>query len=133
MDIKNLTVRDIMQTNVCMISPTHSINEAAAKMREQGVSCLILDRAVSSDAFGILTRKDVIDALIIESEVGTTLLIDEVVSKPAIIITSELSAYYCFQAMKIYGVRRFPVVDNGVVVGIVSNTDIFIRLADSLT
>ena len=57
-----------------------------------------------------------------------SLLVEDVMSKPAITASPALSIANCQQLMRMVGVRRLPIVDGDKVVGILSNRDIFLCL-----
>jgi CBS domain-containing protein len=128
MDVKNLRARDIMRTDVKTIEKSAPLSQAANMMREFGVSSLIVEPEGDWDAIGIVTRKDILEALIDDSigRIGT--LVGDVMSKPTITVTPNLSIYNCHLMMRMAAVRRLPVMDGERLVGILSNSDILHRL-----
>ena len=125
MDIEKLRVQDLMQTDVKMVSKETTIFDAAKKMNDWDVSSLIVEPDADGDAFGIITRKDIIEALVSGTIRGPALLVEHMMTKPAVTVNFGLSLYNCHQLMRMVGVRRLPVVDGPALVGILSNTDIF--------
>ena len=132
MDMDKLRVQDLMQTDVKMVSKGTTIFEAAKKMNDWDVSSLIVEPDVDGDAFGIITRKDIIEALVSGTINGPALLVEHMLTKPAVTVNSSLSLYNCHQLMRMVGVRRLPVVDGTTLVGILSNTDIFNKLVEHI-
>jgi len=126
MNPKKTQIKDIMQPQVKTISAKTPIEKAAQMMYEQKVSSLIIEPADERDTFGILTRKDVIEALIIDRMLEFPQLVEDVMSKPAITASGNLSIENCMKLMRMAGTRRLPVVDGTKLTGIISNTDIFI-------
>lgn len=126
MDFNNLCAKDLMKKEVRTIMELDSIEKAIKIMSELGLSSLVVERKDKNDAFGIITRKDILEALIagIGSNVGA-MLVEEIMSKPTITVNPELSITLCYQMMRMMGVRRMPVVDNKDLVGILSSTDLF--------
>lgn len=123
MDIQDLCVGDLMRSDVRTVSETLSLPEAARLMHEWNVSSLIVEKRGASDALGILTRKDIVEAL--SAPNPGMLLVKDVMSKPAITVAPELAVNHCIRLMRMTGVRRVPVEKEGGLVGILSNTDIF--------
>jgi CBS domain-containing protein len=76
------------------------------------------------DAFGIVTRKDVVETFVNSGTGDTSLKVKDVMSKPCLCVHPELSVYNCFQMMEMVGVRRMPVTEGNKLVGIISNSDI---------
>ena len=54
-----LCAKDLMNKNVNTITEADSINKAVKIMSDAGVSSLVIERNNDSDAFGIITRKDI--------------------------------------------------------------------------
>ena len=133
MEPSKLCAKDLMNKCVKTITEADSINKAVKIMSNAGVSSLVVERNNDIDAFGIITRKDIVEALMSELETnGGSLRVEDIMSKPAITISPNLSIFRCYQMMRMMGVRRMPVVDDNQVVGILSNTDLFSCLAKDL-
>jgi len=133
MDMKKLMVQDLMQTDVKMVNKNTTLLAAAKMMYDLGVSSLIVEPYDDGDAFGIITRKDIIEALVTDSIGGIEDLVEDIMSKPAITVNIGLSIYSCQQLMRMVGVRRLPVLDGTDLVGILSNTDIFAKLVEGIS
>jgi len=133
MDMKKLIVQDLMQTNVKMVSKNTTLLATAKMMHDLGVSSLIVEPYDDRDAFGIITRKDIIEALVTNTIGGIEGLVEDIMSKPAITVNIGLSIYSCQQLMRMVGVRRLPVLDGTDLVGILSNTDIFAKLVEGIS
>ena len=133
MDMKKLMVQDLMQTDVKMVNKNTTLLAAAKMMHDLGVSSLIVEPYDDRDAFAIITRKDIIEALVTDIIGGIEGLVEDIMSKPAITVNIGLSIYSCQQLMRMVGVRRLPVLDGTDLVGILSNTDIFAKLVEGLS
>ena len=126
MDFKNLCAEDLMKKEVRTVKEMDSIDKAIRTMNELGLSSLVVERKDDNDAFGIVTRKDILEALVIGiGSDGGAILVEEIMSKPTITVNPELSISQCYHMMRMMGVRRMPVVDNKKLVGILSSTDLF--------
>lgn len=125
MDMKNLRAKDIMQTEVKTIRRDATLLEAAKKMMNSGVSSLVIEPDGDWDAFGIVTRKDVVEAFLDDPSGKQARVVGDVMSKPAITVNMGLSVYNCHFLMRTVSIRRLPVVDGNKLVGILSNSDIF--------
>ncbi len=128
MDANKLKVKDLMQTDVKMVGKSTPLLEAAKMMRDFGVSSLIIAPDEGGVAFGIITRKDIVEALVTEASQENLQLVDDVMTKPAITVNKDFSIYNCQQLMRMVGVRRLPVIEGAELVGILSNSDIFAKL-----
>ena len=133
MDLKELCAKNLMQKEVKTVGENTTLEAAARMMRDYGVSSLVVERKNEKDALGIITRKDVVEALVSDAIAGMQHVVEEVMTKPAITVPPGISIYHCLQTMKMIGVRRIPVVDGNELVGILSNTDVFNCLVDNVS
>lgn len=123
--MQHLCVGDLMHADVRTVAEATPLTDAARLMYDLHVSSLIVDQENVRDAFGILTRKDIVEALSSDLPGSDMLLVRDVMTKPAITVPPELAVAHCIRLMRMAGVRRVPVVKNGELVGILSNSDLF--------
>lgn len=133
MDADKIRVKDLMKTDVKTVHKDVTLLTAIKIMRDFSVSSLIIEPESDGDAFGIITRKDVVEAIVMNPVGGTSLLVDDVMTKPAITVNTGLSISNCHQMMRMVGVRRLPVVEGIKLIGILSNANIFAKLAEDLS
>jgi len=133
MDVNRIRVKDLMKADAKTVHKDVTLVTAIKMMRDFGVSSLIIEPERDGDAFGIITRKDVIEAIVMDPAGGTSLLVDDVMTKPAITVNSGLSISNCHQMMRMVGVRRLPVVDGSKLIGILSNANIFAKLVEDIS
>lgn len=129
--MQHLCVGDLMHADVRTVAEATPLIEAARRMYDQHVSSLVVNRESDRDAFGILTRKDIVEALSSDLPGSDSLLVKDVMTKPAIIVPPELAIGHCVRLMRMAGVRRVPVVKNGQLAGILSNSDLFHWLVEN--
>ncbi|MGD8892698.1 MAG: CBS domain-containing protein, partial [Desulfobacterales bacterium] len=84
------------------------------------------------DAFGVITRKDIVEVMVMDPSGMISFAVDDVMTKPAFTVSTGLSISNCHQMMRMVGVRRLPVVDGTQLVGIISNADIFAKLVEDM-
>ncbi len=127
-NIREMKAADIMHKGAETISSSATVAEALRKMQQRKVSSLIVERRNKDDAYGILTKRDIVANVI---EAGpkrknlSHIKVFEVMSKPLVTISPGLAIKYCTRVMKKAGVSRVPVFDGKQIVGILSMTDIF--------
>ena len=127
-DIKKLRVRDLMQPEVRTVAPTATLGDAARQMARQGCSSLVIPPADESDAYGIVTRKDILNIMVLEVQDEFVSQVGDIMTKPAITVGPALSIENCLLLMRVTGTRRLPVVEGEKLVGMISNSDVFNRL-----
>jgi len=114
-----------MTRDVKFIREDTSLLDAIFKMKEFHVSSLVVEGANKSDGYGIVTQKDIITKLI-DPEPGIQYsIVADVMTRPAITVSSTLSVSACVKLMKRLNIRRVPIADGDTISGILSNTDIF--------
>ncbi len=116
---------DLMTKEVKMIDGSATVAEAIIKMRQEKASSLVVDHRDQDDAYGILTRKDVVNKVVDPGKNPNALKVFEIMSKPLITVSPGLQIKYCARLMHHAGIRRAPVFDGKNIIGILSNTDIF--------
>jgi len=122
--------QDVMTKEVATIDGNATVADAVNKMRDLKVSSLIVERRAVEDAYGIITRKDVVSKVISPGKSLGEAKVYEVMSKPLVMVSPGLELKYCARLMAMAGIRRAPVFDGKEIIGILSNTDIFHAAAE---
>ena len=120
--------RDIMTKDVKYIKEDAYITEVVKRMKEEKVSSFIVERKDPDDAYGIITRKDIINKVI---RIGRPLAhtkVKEIATKPLLLASPGLDIKYVVNLMAMANIRRAPIFDGETIVGIVSNSDIIASL-----
>jgi CBS domain-containing protein len=124
-DVRFAKASDVMTKNVAFIDGIATVAEAIKLMREKQVSSLVVNRRTPSDAWGIVTRKDVVNQIVDPGRDPHEVKVYEIMSKPLVTLSPGLALKYCARLMHSTGIRRAIVFDGTDIVGILSNTDIF--------
>jgi predicted transcriptional regulator len=132
MDFNIIRVKDLMQTDVKTVRKDVKLLEATKMMRDFNVSSLVVEPENDGDAFGVITRKDIVEEMVMDPSGMISLEVDDVMTKPAFTVSMGLSISNCHRMMRMVGVRRLPVVDGTKLVGILSNADIFAKLVEDM-
>lgn len=126
--VRTKKAQDLMHKGVETIDGSASVADALKKMRQKTVSSLIVTRRDAGDAWGILTKKDIVTRVIDPGPTRRNLSgtrVHEVMSKPLVTVSPGLAIKYCIRLMAKAGVTRAPVFDGKDIVGILSFTDVF--------
>jgi CBS domain-containing protein len=120
--------QDLMHKGVQTIEGSATVARALKEMRDRKVSSLIVNRRDPDDAWGIVTKKDIVTKVIDPGPARrnlSTTKVHEIMSKPLVTVSPGLAIKYCIRAMTRAGVTRAPVFDGREIVGILSFSDIF--------
>lgn len=112
-----------MSTPLLTIRRDATLVEAAAKMRDNEVSALIVTTAPPS----IITSTDVLNA-VAEGRDVTDLLVSDAMTESVETVPPDLRIEEAAAMMTNFGINHLPVVDDDFV-GMISSTDIAARLA----
>jgi CBS domain-containing protein len=121
-------ISDVMTEAAVTDRPDDTLQQAAAKMREQQTgSLLVLD---GEDLVGIVTERDVLKAVATATPLDTP--VAEVMSKDLITVEPGTSLREAARIMTERWIRHLPVLQGGRLVGIVSQRDLAGVLAGAL-
>ncbi|QKG91722.1 CBS domain-containing protein [Halorubrum sp. Atlit-8R] len=119
MDLDDRTrVADVMSTPLETIGADAPIRDAARRMRDGGISALV----VTTGGGCIVTQSDVVGAVADGRDPEATTVRD-VMTEDVETVTPDLMMQEVAAMMTMYGVKHLPVVDDDYV-GMVSSTDI---------
>ena len=124
-DVMFAKAEDVMSKDVVSIEGTATVADAVRLMREERVSSLFVNSRSQEDAWGIVTRKDVVNKVIDPGKDPVDVMVFEIMSKPLVTVSPGLALKYCARLFNAAGIRRAPVFDGKEIIGILSNTDIF--------
>jgi CBS domain-containing protein len=124
-DVRFSKVSDVMTKDVVFIDGKDTVADGIRLMRDKKVSSVVVNRRGPEDAWGIVTRKDVVTKVVDPGKDPHDVKVYEIMSKPLITVSPGLALKYCARLFHHTGIRRAPVFDGKEIIGIVSNTDIF--------
>ena len=119
-----MKAKDIMTTGVISIDRDASVEDAMKKMFERRVTSLIIKKKKESDNVGIVTRKDIIHAVMAENRDPRKMKVEDIMSEPLLSVSPDFSIDNLSRLMSKTNLRRFPVVEDDKIIGVVSNSDI---------
>jgi CBS domain-containing protein len=122
-------VESLMVCPVETVKPTDLVKSALKRMIKKDIGCVIV--VEGKKPVGIITERDVSrkvakTAKILMSQVRA------VMSRPLITVTPRTPIEKAVYLMVRYGIRRLPVVDDDVLVGLISERDLLLRFVYSL-
>ena len=114
-------VKDVMKKEVITIDESNTIQEAAQKMTEAHVGCVIITK--NNNPVGILTERDYVTRIASEGRPMFTSL-SSVMSSPLITTSQEETVWDAADVMRRKKIHKLPVKDGDNIVGILTATDL---------
>jgi CBS domain-containing protein len=115
-----MQVKDGMTSVVLTIGPAHTLREAARLMSNRKVGAAVV---VDSDALGILTERDLLDAIGAGLDPDTEIAASHL-TRDLVFAAPEWSLEEAARAMTHGGFRHLIVIEGGEVVGMLAMRDI---------
>ncbi|GAA6742892.1 putative nucleotidyltransferase substrate binding domain-containing protein [Thermus antranikianii] len=119
-------VGQLVRRPPAFIPPSATVEEAARKMRQEGISSLL----VEGDPLGILTDRDLRNRVLAEGRPPST-PVGEVMTAPLFALPADTPLYEAVAAMVERGIHHLPLTEGDRVVGVVTHTDLLLNQAQS--
>ncbi len=113
---------DVMAKDIEYVDGSATVEEAVKMMNNKKVYSLLVNTRNTDDAFGIVTRKDVVSKIVAQGKDPKAVKVHEIMTKPLITVSPGLSVEYCARLFAKTGIRRAPVFDGKKIVGMINNT-----------
>lgn len=116
------TLQDYMHTDIKTTTREKTVLEAAESMSKRDISCLIV---VENDSpIGIITRRDIFEKVLVARKNPGEIHVGEVMSNQIISLGPQATMVAASGIMSDRKIRQVPIVEDGKLVGIVTQTDI---------
>jgi signal-transduction protein with cAMP-binding, CBS, and nucleotidyltransferase domain len=120
-------VRDVMITDFDMVDGMDTVQIALERMIHVETKSLIVKKRHDNDEYGLVTLTDIARQVLAMDRAPGRVNIYEIMTKPALTVTSSMDIRYCARLFGRFDLTRAPVVDNREIVGIVSYTDMVLK------
>jgi CBS domain-containing protein len=128
-EVREILVREIMSSKPRTGRPDMTVKEAAALMLREGVGSLVI--LEEGEPVGIMTERDLLYKVVAVGKIPSRTKVEKVMSSPVITVTPGSSVSIAAKRMSDLHMRRLPVVENGVLIGMLTEKDI-LKLSPSL-
>ncbi len=119
-----VVVREVMKDNFIEIDGIATVKEALLDMKSKNINVLIVNKRDDKDEYGIVLLNDIAKKVLASDKEPERVNIYEIMSKPTICIDPDMDVRYCARLFEQFGLSVTPVIDNGVVVGVVTYHDL---------
>lgn len=129
-DTLRTNVSEMIKTgNLVTVEASASIRDAAVRMSESDVSCIVVKPVEEGGEIGILTDRDLRRRVVAESY-STAAAVAEVMTSPVRTINAETLLFEAMLVMSEHGFHHLPVVDgkSQEIIGVLTSSDIMHQL-----
>lgn len=118
----NMKVKDIMTKNVAFVSPTTTVVEAAQLMQKHNVGSIpVCDQ---NGVIGIVTDRDIVVRNVAHGKQPDQTTVKDIMTGSVKTVSPDTDMSEATRVMASSQVRRLPVVENNMLVGIVALGDV---------
>jgi predicted transcriptional regulator len=123
-------IGDIMTRRVVTVGSKDPVVDVTRLMTSKNIGCVIVME--SGKVIGILTERDLLNRVFSGKKDISRMVVAEAMTSPVVTIDSKTSVYYAAKMMEKNFFRRLPVVDDGRLVGVVTQTDVNKAMTSSM-
>lgn len=124
-------VRELMDKNVVAVESDTRVSEALKRMIESRVWSLVVER--ESLAVGVLTDRDILRRCAALGHFPNEVKVETIMSSPIITVRPDATAGDAMRTMIDKNVRRLFVVEQGKIIGRITQTELFRSMLDVMT
>jgi len=126
------TVRDWMKSPIVVVAPDTSVSYAMTLMRRRNIHSVVVDMSGATTAYGIVTTTDISEKIVAADRNPAETLVQEIMSGPVVTGRPEWTLKECSSLMQKHKFHHLPIADDyGMLVGMISSTDIFIAVEEA--
>jgi CBS domain-containing protein len=123
-------VQNVMNKNVITMKPKQLVSEAVKEMSTKNIGCIIvLER---SKPVGIITERDLTRKVLLKNKDPEKTTLEAIMTKSPLTLTPNTTIVDAARMMKKNKFRRFPIVEKGVLLGIITETDILYGMTEMI-
>lgn len=117
---RDVSVRDVMRTNVTFVDGRTDVMEAMRIMKRVGATSLIVEKRNDEDEYGMVLFSDIAREVIAKDRAPERVNVYEIMAKPLISVRPDMRIRYCARLFERCHITHAPVIENERVIGIVS-------------
>lgn len=119
---REVSVAEVMNKAVIVMDIKSDIPAIAREMVSRDAGSVIITE--NGKAMGIITERDLVKGIVTEDRRPSEVKVSEILSTPLITVEPETSIVDVSEIMLKANIKRLPVLENGTIIGVISNTDI---------
>ena len=117
-----MTLKEVMKKDIVTITPNMSVREAAKKMKDEKIGCLLVTE--NDSLRGILTDRDIVCTVVANGKDPNYTMVKDIMNGDVVYTSPDTDIFEAFKIMAGHKIRRLPLKFDGRLEGIVSISDI---------
>jgi len=118
----SLKLKDVMIEDVITVGEKATVKEAVELMNKHEIGCLIVVK--KKKPTGIVTERDMLKRILLESKNPEKSKVNDIMSKPLIVGKPQMPIEDAVKLMFKRNIKKLPVAENDHLVGLVTLTDL---------
>jgi len=124
---KVIRVKDVMKREFDVVNGLITVAEALRAMKHTETKSLLVDKRNKNDEFGMVLLSDIAKKVLAKDKSPERVNIYEIMTKPVITVDPDMDIRYCARLFDRFGLSRAPVIEDGLLIGIISFTDMVVK------
>ncbi len=124
---KIIRVSEVMKTDVDIVDGMMTVSEALKSLKCPDTRTMIVDKRHQDDEYGVVMFRDIALRVLAPNLSPSRVNIYEIMAKPVVSVDPQMDIRYCTMLFDNFGLSRAPVIENSIIVGLVSYTDIVLK------
>lgn len=117
-----MLIKEVMNKDVKTIEQEATVREAAEIMNEFRIGSLVVVK--DGEVIGIVTERDILSDVVAKGKNSDNVLVKDIMTKKFISISPDTSLEDAAELMTKNRIKKLPVISNGLLVGIVTASDL---------
>jgi CBS domain-containing protein len=122
-----MRVGDVMKRDIDLVDGKLTVKEALLGMKHPETRAFVIDKRNDDDEYGLVLIADIAKKVLAADRSPDRVNLYEIMAKPVLSVPPEMDIRYCARLLERFSILRAPVIENRVVVGIVSFHDLVLR------
>lgn len=123
----SLLVKDVMSKNVITVDSPAPVKKVAELMDKHDIGCLIVMN--KGKPIGIITERDMLKRVLLQFRDPRMTRVSDIMSTPLIASHPETNLREAVRLMSERRIKKLPIVEDGLLIGLLTITDIIRSLA----